>query len=81
MALAPHTFDSMSWDKPSLQIPGDSGVAIIWEWTIYSKVIYIIITKVDESLLLFMQVADLLLEVIRIHGNTDIVLLTQSFNW
>lgn len=50
----------MSWDKLSLQIPGDPDVAGIWEPTIYSKVIYTITTKVTECLLLLMQlVADL----------------------
>lgn len=76
-----HTFDSMSWDKSSLQIPGDSDVASILEPTIYSKVIYTIITRVAECLSLLKRlIADLLLEVIRIHGNTDTVLVTQSFN-
>lgn len=74
MVFVHHTFDSMSWDKPSLQILDDSRVAIIWERTIYNKVICIIITKVVESLPLLMQVANLLIEVIRIHGNTDIVI-------
>lgn len=27
----PQTFDSMSWDKPSLEVPGDSDVASIWD--------------------------------------------------
>lgn len=42
---------------------------------------YAIMTQVAECLSLLLQlVADLVLEVTVIHGNRDIVLLTQSFN-
>lgn len=64
------TFD---WDKLSLQrFPGDPDVASIWKQTIYSKVIYTILTKVAERLSLLMQlVSHLFLEVIIIYGDID----------